>query len=468
MYSVKHIFIKAILIGLLALLLGWLAIAFPQAMSGTSNLVFPFLVLASIAGLFAAAFLLLLRWEHHLFIFALSAGFQLYDPSPYELMFFILVISVFIKRVQLNRDMFKNVLALLLYIFLFFGTVSLFFAANFSKAAVWHGITVFLVCSGLFLVLAIKNDKHLEFFLKGYIAGAVANSVLGIAGYVSNKNLGNSTRLEGFFQDPNIFSPYLIIALLLVLEDSLNPKLFASRSFKYLSIALLAGAVVLAMSRAGWINLAGSLAVYLAIKMLKGELKPSFVIKSFLVPSSLLVSVYFLFPAITNQFIKLLVERTTLQTYDNERFNAQLFAVKVLKSNYFGIGPGEMTSIYYMDPHNTYLRLFAEYGWIAGISLLLLLVIQAGFLIKRSISCDKNKFNFHLVLLCSMAGSLVNILVVDALHWRHFWILFGLCCYAILYQKDESAEVIRTETGCLEQKSASIGDSLNNFPKQRG
>ncbi len=443
------------MIGLLALLLGWMAIAFPQAMNGTANFGFFFFMFAGVVGIFVAAFLLMLKWEHLLFVFALSAGFQLYDPSPYELMFFILVISVFFKRVQLNGDLFKNVLALLLYIFLFFGTFSLFFSENFSKSAAWHGITVFLVCSGLFLVLAIKNDKHLKYFLKGYITGAVANSVIGIAGYVTNKNLGNSTRLEGFFQDPNIFSPYIIIALLLVLEDSLNPKLFSSRAFKYLSIALLAGAVVLAMSRAGWINLAGSLVVYLAIKVLKGELKPGFVFKSFLIPSSLLVSVYIFFPAITDQFIKLLVERTTLQNYDTERFNAQHFALKVLKTNFFGIGPGEMTSIYYMDPHNTYLRLFAEYGWIAGISLLLLLLLQAGILFRRSMLCRKNKFNFHLVLLCALLGSFVNILVVDALHWRHLWILFGLCCYAILYREDNQGAKIGAEPGGPVQKSAS-------------
>ncbi|RDU36037.1 hypothetical protein DRW41_15735 [Neobacillus piezotolerans] len=438
MHSAKPIFLRAVLIGLAALLLGWMAIGFPLAGGPTSSASFPLIAMASIFGLSAATFLLLLRWEHILFVFALSAGFQLYDPSPYELMFFILAASGLIRRIQLNGNIFKHLLAFLLFIFLVFGTVSLFFAANFSKAAAWHGITVFLVCSGLFLALAIKNNKHLEFFLKGYIAGAVANSVLGIAGYLANENLGNSTRLEGFFQDPNIFSPYLIIALLLVLEDTLNPALFKSRVFKYSSIALLAGAVVLAMSRAGWINLVVSLVVYLVIKVLKGELKPGFVVKSFLIPSSLLVSVYFMFPAITARFIKLLMERTTLQNYDNERFNAQLFALKVLKSNIFGIGPGEMTSIYYMDPHNTYLRLFAEYGWIAGTSLLLLLVVLAATLFVRSLSCGKNKFNFHLVFLCAMAGSFVNILVVDALHWRHFWILFGLCCYSVVSKKQDS------------------------------
>lgn len=435
MYLEKSYIFKPVLIVLLSLLLGYIATFLSPAVN-VSKYNISLIILLSFIAITMLIVLFFLKWEQLLFLFALSIGFQLYDPSLYEIMFCILIISLLIKQVPLNRNMFNNVLFFMLILFILFGTFSIFFSANFFKAAFWHIITVYLVLSGLFLILTIQNGKQLGLFLKGYVVGAVANSILGLVSYFGGDNQGG--RLTGFFQDPNIFSPYIIIAILIVIEDSLSPKLFKSKQFKFFSLFLMIGAVVLAMSRAGWINLAAALTLYCALKVFKRQLKPSFVIKSALVTVASLISISFFFPTLTEILRNQLEERTTLQYYDNERFGAQSFTLKIAEDNLFGIGPGEITTIYYMDPHNTYFRVFAEQGWLSGISLMLLLLIIGFILLKRTLTLQRSEFNIYLVLLCGLAGTMINITVVDALHWRHFWILFALSYYVIIFKKEQA------------------------------
>lgn len=435
MYQLKNYVSKTLLIGFLSLLLGCTAASLTSSAHIADTGSYP-IVLISLIGIVGLIVLFLLKWEQLLFLFALSLGFQLYDPSPYEALFFVLILLFLIKKIPFNKNMFNNVIFAMLFLFLLFGTFSIFFSINFYKATAWHLITVYLVVSALFLFLVIKNDKQFSFFLKGYIVGAMVNSIWGFMVYFAGKSEGG--RLNGFFQDPNIFSPYMIIAIMLVIEDILSPKLFNSKPFKLIAVVLLVGAVVLAMSRAGWINLAFALLIYVGVKALKRQLKPSFLIKSFLIPLSLLLSIHFFFPALTDIAKNQLEERTTLQYYDNDRFGAQSFTLKVAENHLFGIGPGEITTIYYMDPHNTYYRIFAEYGWLAGISLMLLFLFLGWTLVKKSISLDKKEFNIYLVFLCTLAGTLVNISVVDALHWRHFWVFFGICYYVIFFNKEQA------------------------------
>lgn len=435
MYQMKNYLSKTLLIGFLSLVLGCTAATLPSAVNITDNNSYS-IVIISLIGIAGVIVLFLLNWEQLLFLFALSLGFQLYDPSPYEAFFFILILMFLVKKVPMNGKMFNNFIFALLFLFLVFGTFSIFFSINIYKAAAWHLITVYLVMSALFLFLVIKNDKQFSFFLKGYVVGAVINSIWGFIVYFAGKSEGG--RLNGFFQDPNIFSPYIIIASMLVIEDILSPKLFRSKPFKVISVVLLVGSVVLAMSRAGWINLAFALLLYLGVKVLKRQLRPGFFIKLILIPLVLFLSVHFFFPDLTDLAKKRLEERTTLQYYDNDRFEAQNFTLKVAEHHLFGIGPGEITTIYYMDPHNSYYRIFAEYGWLAGSSLMLLFLTLGWILMRKSLSLDKKEFNIYLVFLCTLAGTLVNISVVDALHWRHFWVFFGLCCYCIFIKKEQA------------------------------
>ncbi|OCA85950.1 hypothetical protein A8F94_13970 [Bacillus sp. FJAT-27225] len=439
MYPLKNYLSKSILISLLSFLIGSMALTLTSLVNlAIQNMYAVIIVL--MAGSAGLVILFLLKWEYLLFLFAFSTGFQLYDPSPYEIMFCLMIFLLLVKRIPFNRNMLNNTLFFMLVLFILFGTFSIFFAKDFQNAVSWHMITVYLVLSAIFLVCIIKNKKQMALFLKGYVFGAIANSLFGMIAYLIGKSQNGGSRLEAFFQDPNIFSPYIVIAILLVIEDSLSPKLFKSTFFKVFSIVLMLGALILAMSRAGWINFGFAIALYGVIKLLKGQLKPSFLITIIAIPFSVLVSVPYLFPDLTGQFMGLLKERTTLQSYDTERFDANLFTINVAENHPFGIGPGEITSIYYMDTHNTYLRLFAEYGWVASLSLLMVFLLLACILFKDTLLHDRKDFNLSLVLLCSLAGNLVNILVVDALHWRHFWVLIALCYYEAVYKKAFSSK----------------------------
>jgi O-antigen ligase len=98
-----------------------------------------------------------------------------------------------------------------------------------------------------------------------------------------------------------------------------------------------------------------------------------------------------------------------------------------------GVGPGDITSrmgLAAMDPHNTYLRIWAENGPAA---LLLFLVIIATATMGTGLvwfNASGRAREAMAGALALLVGVLVNAAVVDALHWRHFWVILGLCVFA--------------------------------------
>ncbi len=83
-----------------------------------------------------------------------------------------------------------------------------------------------------------------------------------------------------------------------------------------------------------------------------------------------------------------------------------------------------------MAPHNTYARIWAENGPVA--LLLFLMIVGAACICSfqawaRSSAGAAGAVAIALALLM---GVLVNAAVVDALHWRHFWVIVGLSVFS--------------------------------------
>jgi O-antigen ligase len=110
--------------------------------------------------------------------------------------------------------------------------------------------------------------------------------------------------------------------------------------------------------------------------------------------------------------------------------------VELFKSYPLGIGPGQFED-YSLDyqksmggamlrltpsAHNFYLRVLAENG-IIGLTLVIGALATASLVLVKSRRIIYSS-DISWIFSC-LVGIVVQSFVIDTLHWRHFWILFG-------------------------------------------
>lgn len=115
-------------------------------------------------------------------------------------------------------------------------------------------------------------------------------------------------------------------------------------------------------------------------------------------------------------------QRARTQLYDMSRFARQLEGLHAGLSHPLGVGPGMWSSA-----HSLYVRTFAEHG-ILGLGTLLFVIV---LLLKRTLSTALREavkpygLSARVVFAC-LVGTLANSVVIDTVHWRHFWLLVAL------------------------------------------
>ena len=119
--------------------------------------------------------------------------------------------------------------------------------------------------------------------------------------------------------------------------------------------------------------------------------------------------------------------RTRLQDYDEDRFATWAKAFELGMEYPLGVGPGQSYLILDYAPHNQYLRVFSENGVIGFLSLVtfISLTLYRAFVLSHRASNGRQRPIFALVA-AAILGTLLNSLVIDTLHWRHFWLLLAL------------------------------------------
>ena len=127
-------------------------------------------------------------------------------------------------------------------------------------AAVYLGITIYLTVAALWLSGFVDSRRRARIVAAGYLTAAAASAAVGVLALLTplpgRELLVGSGRVHAFFQDPNVFGPFLVPIALIVLEDLLTPRLFGMRPlWKASLIGLLVLGVVLSYSRGAWLNL---------------------------------------------------------------------------------------------------------------------------------------------------------------------------------------------------------------------
>jgi hypothetical protein len=315
------------------------------------------------------------------------------------------------------------------------GAFSVVQVAN-NKDALWFtSISAYMAVIAGFFALATTADPQgtMKTIRNAWMIAAVCGAVTGIAGYFDIAGTGEAwapiSRAKGTFKDPNVLSTFLIPAAIFIIQDVLL-KRGGWTWLKLPALAVIAFGIFLAFSRGAWINLLASVTLTATLLFV---LTPSLVVRGRIFIYSVLgvvlaagaLSVALSFETIREVFE---VRFNFAQSYDvgeTGRFGDQLNFLPMLLVSPNGLGPFEYSKIFGGDPHNVYLNAFAAYGWLGGISYLLLVVttIMVGWRTVMS----RTPLQMHAVaIFCPMLATILQGVQIDTDHWRHFFVMVGL------------------------------------------
>jgi O-antigen ligase len=351
------------------------------------------------------------------------------EPALYDFLILIVGGSLFLFGfVRLHVQL------LIPYLFLFVFLICNFIPMiglsdeHFGVALVQAILTCYLVATWLFFSSLMREYQEKAFLLimNAYTACGTLSAFLGVTAYFhlipsANLFIWDGARAVGFFKDPNVFGPFLvpicIYSLYRMIKNDQKQKFYWAFALGFCVLGVL-----FSFCRAAWISLIVGFIIFLLIPgsiQLRQKLSIIFIIA--------VVSFFAFFVIQQNeQASRLLSGRTSLQSYDNERFATQASAFDIALSNPMGIGPKQTDFLFGLPPHNLYITTMTEYGWIGFLGLVGFMLTSLRNAIRNAIFDEPSRKPLHGIVVASLVGLMIGVLSIDPLHWRHFWLLFAL------------------------------------------
>jgi O-antigen ligase len=385
------------------------------------------LVLAAGLGATGVIALAIARYERAALLGFALLGIVLVQPAPPDFVLIIVIaVAAVTGRVFLTRV--RPVIALLLALFVSLNLISLLEVTDLPRATLFLSITLYLVAFAVWLCSFVNSENRARIVVIGYVFAAATSALIGLAAVALpvpfRAQIYNLDRVQAFFQDPNVFGPFLVPAAAIMLQEAIEPRLIRLRpAFKLAIVALLLGGVLFSFSRGAWFNAVVAFAVVFAVTAIRrgGARRAGRLLVLIMIAGGLLLAI---FSAIGS--VKFLDERAALQQYDTERFSAQRTGIELATQNPLGIGPGQFEVVSPLSTHSIYVRVLAEQG-LLGFMVVLALLLVTLLLAAQNALAGRSTYGIgSAALLGAWAGMLVNSLVVDTAHWRHLWLIAAL------------------------------------------
>ena len=299
------------------------------------------------------------------------------------------------------------------------------------------GVRFFVAASCLlFVCLIYENPKRVTAVLwNAYVVAGLIAIAAGIAGYYglssASAQFVEFGRARGMFNDPNVYGPFIVPVALYALA-----KLETADKRQLVGYSALLGiscfGLLLGFSRGSWINFLVAVILFFIIRI-RTQRSPE---KRQRVLGTLLLliiggSVFVLSIASTDKIQGMLDQRMKIVQYydtgEGGRMTRQLEVVKSISVTPLGIGAGQSEKNYFFAgaPHNVYLHVLIESGWIGGFSFIafLLLTVWKG---ARYFQYAQDVDAIHIAAYTCVIGVLVQSFFIDSTHWRHLFLLFAM------------------------------------------
>ena len=354
-------------------------------------------------------------------------GVVLFEPAPTDLVFFVVIaVALVTGRFDIRRV--PAAVVGIIGTFLALNLVSAVEVVDVERALIFFATTVYVAVFGLWVAGWVSSRGRARIAAGGYLVAAVVAASLGLLALflpVPGRDLIVAEgRVVALFKDPNVFGPFVIPAALILVEETLRPRLFQLRRvLKGLLLLVLALGVLFSYSRGAWANLAVGLAMLLLVLALRRGGGHKVVLALLLV---LVAGVLVAGAVSVSGSGDFLAERARVQSYDADRLGAWLAGLEPAQRYPFGVGPGQFEALASISAHSTYVRVLAEQGLPGLIAFSALMIFTLGAALGNAVSGRDTYGIGSAALLAAWCGLIVNSFVIDTLHWRHLWVVAAL------------------------------------------
>ncbi|HEV2771103.1 MAG TPA: O-antigen ligase family protein [Solirubrobacteraceae bacterium] len=409
----------------------------------------PGLALTLVAGLGAVGLLALAiaRYDAAVGVGLLLMGVVEIEPAPPDAVFAVIIaLAMVTGRFRPSRA--PLAIVVLVGAFLAVNVASMLASIGLIAALRFGLITIFLAVLALWLVGWLDSPGRARIIVVTWLAVGVASAALGIAVvYLPLPGAeilmdGTRTRANVFFEDANVYGPFLVPIAAILLEERLRPRLLRLRaSVSGLLFLVLAFGTVVSFSRAGWVNFVVATFVMLGVVALRRRggrraLRMLVLLVIAAIAAAALMG--------ATGSLGFLGERAQLQSYDTERFGAQRAGFDLAMGYPVGVGPGQFRFHHPVETHSTYVRVLAEQGVLGLMTWLALVGVTLGLAVSNAFA-GRDTFGIgSAALLGAWCGLLVNSAVVDTLHWRHLWVVAALIWAGSLSARPDRRAAART------------------------
>ncbi len=378
-----------------------------------------------------------LRWSRLVLQFVsltlATSSIVFIEPAPYDVLVIVLFGIALSVGLKFPREM--QIAGIFLGLCVLANLIAAVLSADPATTIRFLSTRVYLVLSWcLFASLLVAAPVGVARSIwTGYTVAALIALVWGTLeyfGFIRIEMWEGGLRAKGPFKDPNVFAPFLIpfaiYSLRMMYSHRPMPqKVIIGGLFLYTVFGILIG-----FSRGGWIAFICSFGFFtLLVLVTRNTLRERLqlllvnLLVVLLVVSVLSVAVST--SSIGERFFQRAVISQAYDLKEGGRFYTQQQSLKIIGETPLGIGPGRSNYELGLQPHNVYLHMFLESGWIGGLSFFVFLF----YTLYRSMALiswrSPLREDFFVVFAC-IAGLLLQSLFIDSTHWRHFWLLLGM------------------------------------------
>lgn len=363
-----------------------------------------------------------------------AVSFLVYvEPAPVDVVFVAVLLGFGLSR--FNPALGILPMLLLLIIYNIGGVVSYLATTQNVRASTFIFTSIYMALTAIVLAYFVAQIPVRSFGIlrSGLVVGATIAAVLGLLDYFQVAGLFANTplpgRATGTFKDPNVFSTYLVMAAMMIMQGLISQSL--RRPVLHLALlCLISLATFLSFSRGAWMNyvlattLVMGLTFILANRM---ELRNRVIFFAFtaavigFVGFTLIMSI----PETREMFIQRFALFQYYDAGETGRFGNQLRSLPELMVRPLGYGPLNFAVVFGNDPHNTFINAFGSYGWLGGISYITM-ILSTLFIGIRTVMVPTPWQGMAISVFAPMFSTIFQGIQIDTDHWRQFYWLLGL------------------------------------------
>ncbi len=366
-----------------------------------------------------------------LFVTVLTSSIAFIEPSPHDGLMIVLLFICVGARVRFDRKLAP--LVVLLTIWLVGGCLSLIQVSDQQQTVQYVATSCYLALAAIMFACLFcdGNLVRLMILRRACILAALIATAAGFIGFFhllpgSDIFLSND-RVSATFKDPNVYGPFLILPLLLLLIGVMTRGM---RLSSLVIMAMLSGGLFLSFSRGAWAHFAISAAAAVALLLATTpdpRMRARFLLFSIVAAMGVLLLVIAMMSI--DSVHDLFLERAkAIQPYDvgpGGRFWEQKLALSVILDHPNGMGPFAFSRVFGTQQHDVYMQGFLVYGWLGGAAYLTIVVVTLAIGLG-AVLLPTPWQNYLIAAYAAFVGEAGEGLIVDTDHWRHFFLLLGL------------------------------------------